>query len=223
MAQRVSFIRRITHACAVATGGALLSVAIFLLLPLVQSMTQASAADTLLRSADTAELPPPPEVPEMEEPEPEKAEEEPKPELAEQEAPPIDLGALESLINPGAGGDGWGNAGELSIRLPGAAGAAQSVDELISVEDLDQKPRVIYQASPALDAKLRKHCPGTVYVIFIVDTNGRVDSPLVQKSTDPALERAAVTAVKQWKFEPGMRKGQPVRFRMRVPIVFPSP
>jgi protein TonB len=29
-------------------------------------------------------------------------------------------------------------------------------------------------------------------------------------------------AVKQWKFEPGKRKGQAVRFRMRVPITFPE-
>ena len=30
----------------------------------------------------------------------------------------------------------------------------------------------------------------------------------------------ALKAVKQWKFEPGKRKGKPVQFRMRVPITF---
>jgi len=44
----------------------------------------------------------------------------------------------------------------------------------------------------------------------------------VQSSPDPVFERPALTAVKQWKFEPGKRGGQAVRFRMRVPITFPG-
>jgi len=44
----------------------------------------------------------------------------------------------------------------------------------------------------------------------------------VQNSTDPIFEGPALAAIKQWKFEPGKRKGEPVRFRMRVPITFPK-
>jgi protein TonB len=61
-----------------------------------------------------------------------------------------------------------------------------------------------------------------VYVLFVVDQRGRVESPMVQSSTDPKFEAAAVAAVKQWKFEPGKRNGQAVKFRMRVPITFPK-
>ena len=46
------------------------------------------------------------------------------------------------------------------------------------------------------------------------------------KSTDGGRrilrEKPALAAIKQWKFEPGKRSGQPVRFRMRVPITFPE-
>ena len=59
-------------------------------------------------------------------------------------------------------------------------------------------------------------------MLFVVDQDGRVDSPRVQKSTNPEFDRAALKAVKQWKFEPGKRNGEPVRFRMRVPITFPK-
>ena len=55
----------------------------------------------------------------------------------------------------------------------------------------------------------------------MVDQDGRVDAPRVQRSTNPEFDRAALNAVKQWKFEPGKRNGQ-VRFRMRVPITFPK-
>jgi protein TonB len=55
-----------------------------------------------------------------------------------------------------------------------------------------------------------------------VDRDGRVRNAKVLSSTDPAFEGAALSAVKKWKFEPGKRKGQAVRFRMRVPVTFPK-
>lgn len=61
-----------------------------------------------------------------------------------------------------------------------------------------------------------------MYIIFIVNQRGRVENPIVQSSTDPIFENAALAAVKQWKFNPGTRNGQPVRFRMRVPVTFPK-
>ena len=68
---------------------------------------------------------------------------------------------------------------------------------------------------------MKRKAPGQVYVIFVVDEQGRVQNPKVQRSSDPIFERAALTAVRQWKFEPGKREGRPVRFRMRVPLTFP--
>ncbi len=47
----------------------------------------------------------------------------------------------------------------------------------------------------------------------------------LQKEDIPVIiqaDSAALTAVKQWKFEPGKRNGKAVRFRMRVPISFPK-
>ncbi len=138
-----------------------------------------------------------------------------------EETPPLDLSQLELALNTGFTGD-W-TAGDFGVRLNTAAASdSASVDALFSLADLDQKPRAIFQPGPVLTPQLRQRSPGTVYVIFIVDERGRVENPSVQSSTDPIFDTAALNAVKQWKFEPGKRNGQAVRFRMRVPITFPK-
>jgi protein TonB len=202
----------------VVVGAAGLTLVFFLVLPMMQTIGRPPDTDLIVTDVSAANVPPPPPPPE-EEPEKEPDKEEPPPELTE-EAPPLDLSQLELALTPGSS-DGW-LAGDFAVKLNTAASDTDDVDALFSMADLDQKPRVIYQPSPALNAKLRKKAPGTVYVIFVVDARGRVENPVVQKSSDPVFERPALAAVKQWKFEPGKRNGKPVRFRMRVPIIFPE-
>ena len=115
--------------------------------------------------------------------------------------------------------------GDFAVKLNTVAANGSDgngLDGLFSLADLDQQPRVIYQPGPLLNAQVRKKAPGTVYILFIVDQNGRVENPIIQKSSDPVFESLALAAVKQWKFEPGKRSGKSVRFRMRVPISFPK-
>lgn len=218
--RRRGLARRAGQRLLVVFGGAVLTAAFFLVLPLLKVVTGRPVDDLLIRSVDRAELPPPPPPPPEEKPEEEKPEEVKPPELAD-EAPPLDLSALELALNP-ALGDGL-LAGDFAVRLQAAPAAKTAdVDALFSIADLDQKPRVVYQPSPSLGAEQRKKAPGTVHVLFIVDQNGKVENPVVQNSTDPAFERPALSAVRQWRFEPGKRAGKPVRFRMRVPITFPK-
>ncbi len=66
----------------------------------------------------------------------------------------------------------------------------------------------------------RKRVDGLVVVLFVVDSAGRVVNPSVEESTDPAFEKAALDAVRQWRFEPAVRNGSKVHCRMRVPIRF---
>lgn len=201
-------------------GAAIMTLAFFLVLPLMQAIGGGPKHDMDIATFDTANLPPPPPPPVEEEPEEEEQEEEQAPELTE-EAQPLDLSQLELALNPGFS-ESWMGA-DFSVQLNAVGGKkGGGLEELFSLSDLDQRPRATYQPSPALSAKIRKRAPGTVYILFIVDERGRVVKPKVQKSTDPIFERSALNAVKQWKFEPGMRNGQPVRFRMRVPISFPK-
>jgi protein TonB len=203
---------------AVAAG---LAVLVFLILPLLEQITQPKGEDSVIRAVDTANLPPPPPPPPEEPKEEQKEEEPPPPELAE-EAPPLDLSQLELALNPGMGGDGFG--GDFAVKLPLAGGGKDDGDEtdaIFSVADLDQAPRVVYQPAPDYPAELKKKkIAGTVYILFLVDMAGRVVNPIVQKSTQPAFDQPALQAVRKWRFEPGKRAGKAVQFKMRVPITF---
>jgi len=205
-----------------AAAGLVLSVALFMLLPFLERITSDRDRDTLLQTVNTAQVPPPPPPIEEEEPEPEPEPEEPEPPKLAEDAPPLDLSQLELALNPGMGG---GAGGDFEVRLPvgGSSGGDDgSVDALFSLSDLDQRPRVIYDVQPQFPPALQKLAPATVYIVFIVDQRGRVENPMVQSSTDSSFEAPALAAVRQWKFEPGRRNGEPVRFRMRVPITFPK-
>jgi len=214
----IRFIKGLLPYSLVVTGASAMTVTFFMVLPLMQSIAKQPTGLTQIRTVDVAVPPPPPPPPEEEPEEEEESEEEP-PELAD-ETPPLDLSQLELALNPGIG-EGM-LAGDFSVKLNVGGENGENVDALFSMSDLDQRPRVIYQPSPNLTARVREPAPGTVYVIFIVNQRGRVENPKVQKSTDPVFERPALDAVKQWRFEPGKRNGEAVRFRMRVPITFPE-
>jgi len=193
----------------------------FLVLPLLQTLTKAPTTDLTIMSVDTAIEPPPPPPPEAEpeeEPEPEEA----PPEL-EADTTPLTLDQLTLALNPSFGEGAL--SGDFTVNLNSIASGGQGVEELFSLADLDQKPRAIMQTSPRFTPdidKARKNGPGTVYIIFIVDEKGRVQSPKVQKSSNSVFDNEALKAIKKWKFEPGKRGGKPVRTRMRVPITFPQ-
>lgn len=214
----MSFLRRFVRRAVVSVGAVGLTLSCFLVLPLTQAIGKPREGDTLVRAVDTAALPPPP-PPVEEEPEKEEKPDETPPELAE-EPQRLDLSQLEVAIDA-AMGSGW-MTGDFGVKLNAIKAAAGDVDALFSLADLDQQPRVIYQPGPVLEPSSRRRSPGSVAVLFIVDQNGRVENPIVQSPTDPALDKAAVSAVKQWKFEPGKRRGTPVRFRMRVSVTFPG-
>lgn len=209
----------ILHHFAVVLGSLGLTLLLFLVLPLMQAINEPPEMDTLLRAADTTSLEPPPPIdePEPEEPEPQ---EQPPPGMTP-ESQPLDLSQLELALGGMGDGSGWGTA-EFAVNLEAALPVGQDLDQLVSIDELDQKPRAVHQPSPTIDAEVRKAGGGTVYILFVVDPTGRVDNPIVQRQLHPVLDRAALSAVKQWKFEPGRRNGQAVGFRMRVPITFPE-
>jgi len=216
----------IVRAVAVVAGLAM-TAGLMVLLPYLEAITSDRDRDLIVQAMNTAALPPPP--PPMEEEKPEEEEEPPPPEpeppkLAEDSAP-LDLSMLELALNPGTGG---GAGADVEVKLPvastsgGGEDGASDFDALFSLADLDEKPRAMFQPGPTYTTEMQRAAPATVYVIFTVDQRGRVENPMVQGSANPIFDAAALNAIKQWKFEPGKRNGQPVRFRMRVPITFPK-
>lgn len=210
--------KKLLRGLLVLTGAAALTVACFLVLPLMQSIGEKPDDVQMVREIDAVmePPPPPPEEEPKEEPEPEP---EPKPEL-NQQPEPLDLSQLELALNPGTGGGALG--GDFDIDLKTEAADGGGVDGILSMSQLDQRPRPTYQTSPRMTAEMRDKLPGQVQVIFVVNKSGRVEKPRVQDSSHPVFEEPALDAIRKWRFEPGKRNGEPVRFRMRVPITFPK-
>lgn len=103
----------------------------------------------------------------------------------------------------------------------GKRGPGSVLGDVISKDLLDNTPRTRFQAAPIYphDAR-RASLQGTVTVEFVVDEHGSVREPRVVSSTDRVFEEATLRAVAKWRFEPGRRAGQVVRFRMAAPVVF---
>ncbi|GEM_PF-309952 len=134
------------------------------------------------------------------------------------------LSAIEAALSGQAGGGDFTEALSFSsggrIGGVGKAGALDdSFEKAFSLAEIDQKPRAIFQAAPVYPSG-KRNLEVVVSVVFIVDQTGRVANPHVEKSTDPAFEKPAIDAVKQWKFEPAVKAGQRVSCKMRVPIRF---
>jgi protein TonB len=86
---------------------------------------------------------------------------------------------------------------------------------------LDQKPTAQTQTKPKYPGELRKQrITGNAVVGFVVDVEGSVRDAKVVKATHPEFGAAAVEAVSQWEFQPGMKAGQTVKTRLQVPVVF---
>ncbi|CAN7354280.1 energy transducer TonB [Pseudoxanthomonas sp. LjRoot143] len=68
---------------------------------------------------------------------------------------------------------------------------------------------------------LRAGVGGTVVVLAEVDAQGNpVNVSVVERSGERDLDRAALSAVKQWRFEPAMRNGKAIATSVKVPVDF---
>ncbi|PPJ42833.1 MULTISPECIES: energy transducer TonB [unclassified Pseudoxanthomonas] len=68
---------------------------------------------------------------------------------------------------------------------------------------------------------LRAGVGGTVVVLADVDAQGNpIDVRVVERSGERDLDRAAVSAVRQWRFEPAMRNGKAIATSVKVPVDF---
>jgi TonB family protein len=61
---------------------------------------------------------------------------------------------------------------------------------------------------------------GTVVLEIVVRKDGTVDVVRVVRPLGLGLDEQAVKAVKQWRFKPGMRDGQPVDVTLHMEVSF---
>ena len=104
-------------------------------------------------------------------------------------------------IGPGSGG----NTGGGVDRIGGSVSA----------------PVVLYQPEPEFSEEARKaKVAGNVLVYLQVDASGRPQHVRVLRGIGLGLDEKAVEAVRQYKFKPAMKNGQPVTVEMNVEVNF---
>jgi TonB family protein len=105
---------------------------------------------------------------------------------------------------------------ETKVTTEGKGGS----EEFVTVDEL---PKLVKQVPPKYPAGARKRGEqGTVFVQAFVDTSGvpaRVKVPK-GKGVTPELDKAAIEAVSQWRFNPAIAKGRPVAVYIVVPVKF---
>ena len=90
-----------------------------------------------------------------------------------------------------------------------------------SVPAAASAPRNWCTASSPNTPKARKaKYQGTVVLYAVVDPDGLVRTVRVTRSLGLGLDEKALQAVRQWKFRPGLRNGQPVAVAASIEVTF---
>lgn len=90
-----------------------------------------------------------------------------------------------------------------------------------AVSDVDVCPVPKTRVGPRYpEAARNRGEQAAVELSFVVSENGSVKNIRVERATGPEFAEAAISALKQWEFEPGLLDGKPVPVRMRLPFRF---
>jgi TonB family protein len=82
-------------------------------------------------------------------------------------------------------------------------------------------PKLVHYVEPAFSPSSKEaFVEGTVKISTVVTREGVATSPHVTSGLNAEEDRTALEAVKQWKFQPGTRAGQPVNVRVNVEVTF---
>ncbi len=82
-------------------------------------------------------------------------------------------------------------------------------------------PVPIYQPDPTYSEDARKaRFQGPVLLDTIVHKDGSVEVVRVVLSPGYGLDQEAIKAVRQWRFRPGTRNGQPADFSLSIEVNF---
>jgi protein TonB len=132
-------------------------------------------------------------------------------------------GAGISAARRGGGEFSVGNgAGAPASRLEGTGETPQEGSGVWPPKDADAVPRYGDNARPAYPplARLRGY-QGLVVLFVEVLVDGSVGQVEIKRSAGhEILDRAALEAVKTWKFEPGRKEGRAVTMSVEVPVRF---
>ncbi|MGA9391728.1 MAG: TonB family protein [Candidatus Sulfotelmatobacter sp.] len=116
-----------------------------------------------------------------------------------------------------------GNGGSLPNLMNGAGSAPAPVLQTMSVSQGISQGLIIKKIAPSYpSAALRLRMEGSVQLLATVSKKGDISAVKVL-SGDPSLAKAAMDAVKQWKYKPYLLDGTPVEIQTQVTVNFKLP
>ena len=82
-------------------------------------------------------------------------------------------------------------------------------------------PVAIYTPEPAYTPEAKDaRVEGEVWLAIVIDENGVPSEVSVKQSLEPTLDQRAVEAIRNWRFKPGMKDGEPVAVRATISVHF---
>jgi len=96
------------------------------------------------------------------------------------------------------------------------------LDGPVSLEEVDRPPELVRHLPPLYPlAAKRKGIQGQVIIRLVVDKAGEVQSPEILEAIPRGIfERAALTAVKRWRFAPAVKDTNAVDVVVVIPLKF---
>jgi periplasmic protein TonB len=105
--------------------------------------------------------------------------------------------------------------------LPGATPPGSSAPPASPWSSPEVRPVRITEVKPAYPPLARAaDLEGEVTLEITVDPNGRVTQSKIVRSTDSRFNRAALDAVNQWRYRPGLRASVPSAFTIEERVFF---
>ncbi len=140
---------------------------------------------------------------------------------------PDKVGSTTSTLVIG-NGEGETKTANVTEALPQVPAEAEDTTVLRTVEKLPEYPGGIVEFMKWLSHSLHyppqaraRKIQGKVVVSFIVNKNGTISSPKIEKHADPMLDAEALRVIKlmpRWK--PGVMNEKPCRTMIAIPINF---
>lgn len=139
------------------------------------------------------------------------------PEVVVPDEPVLDVPSGDGVDGGVEGGMAGGVMGGV---VGGLLGGLPAQPVLLRVGGNIKPPKLLHQVAPLYPEIARQaRLVGTVTVLAIVGTNGRVREASVVKGI-PLLSEAALEAVRQWRYQPQLLNGQPCEFELTVQVSF---
>jgi TonB family protein len=112
-----------------------------------------------------------------------------------------------------------------AVAVPFDVGAQNATQEKVYKIGGDVTPPVLIDAPDAVFPAAKKKSEragwsGVSIVQLIVDGNGMPREVHITRSLAPDFDRSAMDAVRQYRFKPGMRKGEPVAVAITIVVNF---